>query len=271
MSVSPQAQSVLDRLEAGECVSATSGAVTLGPLDEPTRLLLRVLMAHRRDLDQRKGGDQAEALRKFYASEKKACTPSETERDAAAFGEAKEPDIGDEATAPGELDESAGIATPPPRPVRSEWRLWGVTCQSIRGVAPAGEILSFPFEGQSTLIFGPNGSGKSSLLGAIVWVLTGRVMLDTEEHADSAPIYRVPSDTGRGSKICDWPVVVTLPVEGDPSSASATCMAELELRSKDGQILWIRRTLADRIQTSIDHHSWTAGAGLSEWGIDPLG
>ena len=114
MSVSPQAQSVLDRLEAGECVSATSGAVTLGPLDEPTRLLLRVLMAHRRDLDQRKGGDQAEALRKFYASEKKACTPSETERDAAAFGEAKEPDIGDEATAPGELDESAGIATPPP-------------------------------------------------------------------------------------------------------------------------------------------------------------
>jgi len=270
MSISPQAKSVLDRLQAGETVSSSSGAVTLGPLDEPASLLLRVLTDHQRDLQQRTGADQAAALRRLYASEKEAATAAEAEHDAAAPAKVDEPGIGDEADDSTVLDESAGIPTQAPAAVRSEWRLWSVVCQSIRGVAPAGEEFSFPFEGRSTLIFGPNGSGKSSLLGAIVWVLTGRVILDTEEHAESAPIYRVPSDSGRGSKICDWPVVVTLPVDGDPSSASAKCMAELELRSEDGRVLWIRRTLTHRIETSFDHHSWTARANLAEWGVEPL-
>ena len=57
--------------------------------------------------------------------------------------------------------------------------------------------------------------------------------------------------------------MVTLPVDGDPSNASATCLAELELRPEDGRVLWIRRTLTDRIETNIDHHSWTARADLA--------
>ncbi|MEW6250863.1 MAG: AAA family ATPase [Planctomycetota bacterium] len=173
-------------------------------------------------------------------------------------------------TAVAPLARDPSSEAPGASPVPTGWRLWSVVCQSIRGVAPAGELLTFPFDGRSTLIFGPNGSGKSSLLGAVAWVLTGRVILDTEEDADSTPIYRIPSGTGRGSKICDWPVVVTLPVGGDPSSASATCMAQLELRSEDGRTLWIRRTLPNRVETRTDRHAWTAQADLAGWGIQPL-
>lgn len=252
MSISPQSRSVLDRLQSGEMLS--SGGVTLGPLDEPTKLLLRVLTEHQRDLEQRTGADQAATLRRLYAAAKEASEDGESAVAVAAVVPlARDPS-----------SEAPGVS-----PAPTGWRLWSVVCRSIRGVAPAGEVLTFPFDGRSTLIFGPNGSGKSSLLGAVVWVLTGRVILDTDGDADSTPIYRIPSGTERGSKLCEWPVVATLPLDGDPSSASATCMAEIELRSEDGRTIWIRRTLPNRIETSTDHITWTAQADL-EWGVAPL-
>jgi len=268
MSVSPQAKSVLDRLHAGDTVS--SSVVTLGPLDVPTRRLLRVLIDEQHDLVNRRGADQATSLRRLYAAERNAGAPGEADHDAGASENADAPSIDDEAVASAVTDESAAMFIRGPREVQPEWRLWGVTCQSIRGVAPAGEVVPFSFDARSTLIFGPNGSGKSSLLGAIVWVLTGRVILDTEEYCDTAPIYRVPSDAERAAKICDWPVVVTLPVDGEPRGEAPTCMAELELRSDDGRVLWIRRILPNRVETSSDHDSWTACANLAEWGVEPL-
>lgn len=108
MSISPQAKSVLDRLQAGETVFSSSGAVTLGPLDEPARLLLRVLTDHQRDLQQRTEADHVAALRWLYASEKEAGTPAEAEHDAAAPAKVGEPGIGDEAEDSSVLDESAG-------------------------------------------------------------------------------------------------------------------------------------------------------------------
>lgn len=264
MPISPQTQSVLARLQAGETLQ--SGAVSLGPLDEPTALLLRVLLDNQRDLEQRKGADQAEALCRFVVMARQtgadqAAALTEGPAGNADRGVASVHNARDESSAP-----SASRACSP----QSHWRLWNVVCQSIRGVAPAGEVLEFAFDGKSTLIFGSNGSGKSSLLGAIMWVLTGRVILDTEQHVESAPIYRVPSSADKGAKICDWPVVATLPIDSEPNGANTACMAELELHSEDRHVLWIRRTLAGRVETSRDRSSWTVCASLAEWGIDPL-
>lgn len=268
MSISPQTKSVLKRLHAGETLS--SGDVTVGPFTAPTKLLLSVLADHRNDLQGRTGADQATRLCSLYAAKKEAVAEGEADGESSRRDEDAESEIVHDAESHRDANEPSVATSSDTAPADRAWCLWSVTCQSIRGVAPVGETLEFSFDGRSTLIFGPNGSGKSSLLGAIVWVLTGRVILDAHEQVESTPIHRVARDSAKGSKICDWPVVATLPLDGEPSSGSATCMGELELRSEDGKSLWIRRALPNQVECSSDHSSWTRGADLTDWGIEPL-
>jgi energy-coupling factor transporter ATP-binding protein EcfA2/SOS-response transcriptional repressor LexA len=259
MSLSPQAKSVVDRLLAGETVRSVSGTISLGPFDRTTKTVLQILMESQLDLDQRKGADQASRLRQIYEAAKESFSAGET-------GEGIEGD---------DCATDSNLATPGAKQAltavaATEWRLWSVTCRSVRGIAPAGEDFSFSFDGHSTLIFGQNGSGKSSLLGAVVWVLAGRVLLDSDEQSDSVPIYRIPGDTGRGTKICDWPVAVTLPTGIEPSESYATCVGELELRSLDGKTLWVRRTSPSILECSSDYQTWSRCSDLAHLGVGPL-
>ena len=70
MAISPQSQSVLDRLDNGERV--TSGSDSVGPLDAPTRLLLRLLVEQSEALNRESGAEQARKLRELYVEEKRA-------------------------------------------------------------------------------------------------------------------------------------------------------------------------------------------------------
>lgn len=270
MAISPQSQSVLDRLDGGERVA--SGSESVGPLDAPTRLLLRVLVEQGEVLRRESGAEQARKLRGLYVEAKRA---AERQTEDAAEDDRAE---SDGATPPGEgesesLDGAQIAATDPPvadgQP--TQWRLHRLTCQGVRGVDPSGAALGFPFNGMPTLIFGPNGSGKSSLLGAIVWVLTGRIITDTDDDSEQATVYGTPrAGADRGSRICDWPVVVTLPLAGNPASATPACSAELQLESADGTVLWVRRSLSDGMETSEDRSSWSSCANLAQHGIEPL-
>lgn len=265
MPASPQSQFILGRLLNGECV--TSGDVSVGPLSANTRVLLRVLIDDDVALKSESGAAQAKKLRDLYVSTKTAkheAARGHSEAGAgpaAANGASGSSDV--EQTEPRE--PSAADAGP------ARWKLDHLSCRLIRGVDPSGEPLDFPFGGRSTLIFGPNGSGKSSLLGAIVWVLTGQVITDADDDAEKVALYRPPrADADRGSKLCDWPVVLTLPQSGSPAAATPQCSAELELRSTGGTVLWVRRSLSAGVETSRDGVSWAPRSSLADHGIASL-
>jgi energy-coupling factor transporter ATP-binding protein EcfA2 len=121
------------------------------------------------------------------------------------------------------------------------------------------------------LIYGPNGSGKSSLLAAVGWVLTGRVVTDCDEEAESFTLYAPPTAAGRVAKLRDWPAIHTLPQGDDPVAAVPDCWAVLELRTEDGKrALYLRRSLAHGLEQSDDAKAWKPCPSLSEHGISPL-
>ena len=70
MAISSQSQSVLARLDEGERVA--SGRESVGPLDAPTRLLLRLLVEQGELLNHDSGAEQARKLRELYVDANRA-------------------------------------------------------------------------------------------------------------------------------------------------------------------------------------------------------
>lgn len=142
MTMSPQSQAVIDRLLQGERVA--SGQATIGSLNADGIRLLRVLIGNGTVLQRESGAAQATKLRELYAGAK----PEEENKEGTSAGgiiaEPGEPSNASRSGAP-------APAGPPESPVAevrpARWRLRHLTCQSIRGVDPSGEALSFPFNG----------------------------------------------------------------------------------------------------------------------------
>ncbi len=82
MAISPQSQSILDRLDDGERV--VSGKESVGPLDAPTRLLLRLLVEQGEALRRESGAEQARKLRELYVNAK--CASERQAEDATRGG-----------------------------------------------------------------------------------------------------------------------------------------------------------------------------------------
>jgi hypothetical protein len=126
VAISPQSQSVLARLDAGECV--TSGSESVGPLDAPTRLLLRLLVEQGESLNRESGAEQARKLRELYveatrSSEQQTEDAAEAggaETDGAPTAGPRVSDSSDVAQA-----EAAGPSAVDGQPVR--WRLHNLT------------------------------------------------------------------------------------------------------------------------------------------------
>lgn len=78
MAASPQSQAVIDRLFKGERI--TSGSESVGRLDAPTRLLLRLLVEQGEALNRESGAEQARKRRELYVEAKH--TPELQEEDA---------------------------------------------------------------------------------------------------------------------------------------------------------------------------------------------
>ncbi len=249
MQASPQSQAALDKLLCGGALS--SGDLTIGPLAEPTTILLSVVADRYEDLRGRSGTDQAHALRRLYMAAARTAEEGQPRPSGIAENEGR--------------PVTGGVAKGSP----PGWRLLRLRCQSIRGIAPHGEVFTFSFEGKSTLIFGPNGSGKSSLLSAVGWVLTGQTATDADEGLDQAPLYSIPKSSGKSSKIKDWPVIHTLPPD-DPRRVTPACWARIELRSTDGRQLHLRRSTPGALESSSDGATWGPCPALDAHGIQPL-
>lgn len=127
------------------------------------------------------------------------------------------------------------------------WRLRRIETEGFGGLNTCnGPPFSYDFDGQSLIVQGPNGSGKSSLVGAILWALTGERPRehDSERAENRAEVY---DETD--SKIGTWPPIACYPdkasdLSGNPivrvtltfaNDAGLTAIAERCL--KDGKII----------------------------------
>ena len=250
MLYSPQSQSVIDELLAGRNVSY--GGTNLGPLDQRTSVLLSLMFEQYDQLDELSGDQRAKFLREAYA--KKLAALEENDLEVPLDPTSQESPAQDE----------GGTAT-------SGYRLKAVECTSFRGIAPVGETVRFSFECASNLIYGPNGSGKSSLLGAVIWTISGHAVSDAHESSSTVPIHRPPSSGGTRRKIADWSVVATLPDGQISEQTIQECAASVELETLDGSSqLHVRRSLGEGLEVKLGESDWKACADLAEFGIQPL-
>jgi len=267
MRLTPESKSVLDTLLTGGTLTAAN--ISIGPLDETTRLLLQVLIDNYDALSTTRGGQQAETLLKFYLRSVK-----EDAQEAQANSKPSQPERQDRTGSTQETHEPEALPDMPTIPsfdTPPMWRLHELKCRSVKGVAPRGEEFSFSFDGKSNLLFGPNGSGKSSLLGAVIWVLTGITLTDDPEQKEVSSIHRTSKGAKRGSKIRDWPPISTLPDTNDPGSCAPDSMASIQLKSSDNNTtLYLRRRIDEELEISLDQQTWVPCPDLSKYGIKPL-
>lgn len=255
MKLSPNSQEIIDRLMIERELKSQS--VYIGPLSDHEARLLQVITSNYQRLISEKGVQQALLLRELN---NRAIQEQESD---ASMDKLKSNE------APAVSLPSFSISSP------SQWRLISLQCVSIRGIAPPGELFEFKFDGTSNLIYGPNGSGKSSLLGAVVWVLTGTIVTDAADPAIESPLYSIPKDSeeagadlGKGTRIKEWPVICTLP---ESSADNPECWARIELHCNNTDCtIYIKRSLQSGLELSIDDIIWFSCPNLSVVGITPI-
>lgn len=126
------------------------------------------------------------------------------------------------------------------------WKLHLVETEGIGGVNLfGGPEFSYEFDGDSWLAQGPNGSGKSSLVGAIIWALTGKRPRDQVEMQPDAvsPIYALVGDEGSEKQIGQWPPLVSLPLEAVGLKSIPKASVKLTFLDSEGNSATISRTL----------------------------
>lgn len=240
MTLSPESASLVEQLCSGG--TARCEGKDVGPLTQAGISLLRVLVADFDRIEGLAGASLATEVRRLY-------------REHRALS-----DKGD-AALPAQTNKPAdGVSTP------KAWRVHALRATSFRGLAPAGETVEFVFDSLSHLIYGPNGSGKSSLLGALIWALSGEPVSDADDPAVTAPVYNAD---GSSTLTREWPVVQTLMHPSQLKTGAATHV-EIELRAgKD--VLRLARTIAGGLTASTDDGvTWSAVGGLEDYGISPL-
>ncbi len=263
MTFSPQSQAVVDQLLAGKKVSSARAA--LGPLDEAGRTLLRVVSEKHAKLQARNGTEQLEFLCERYKEAKKISAEESVTKE--------EPCLPPEAVA---NNETLAVAKSQKPTSKNAYVLKRLESTSFRGLAPAGQSVTFDFDGKSNLIYGPNGSGKTSLLGAVIWVMTGQAISDAQDKNETAPVHTAPNSDGKRKKLADWAVVATLPDGGITKNTRQECSAQIELASSDGKsTLHLKRCHNSRCHNSeltarINDDAWKPCADLTQFGIETL-
>lgn len=131
------------------------------------------------------------------------------------------------------------------------WRLQSVETEGFGGLNIwGGQPFHFDFDQGSLLIEGPNGSGKSSLIGAILWALSGerpRDQSDTHAH-EPKPVFG-SNDKPAG----DWPPIACYPPSATDLKSPARVRVQLTFQDPQARVAKVERTLdGSKVTTSID-------------------
>ena len=152
--------------------------------------------------------------------------------------------------------EPAGTATPlapsvTVTPIPGPWRLHLIETEGFGGLNVwNGPLFRFDFDQQSLLLEGPNGSGKSSLVGAILWALSGERPRD---HAKTRAEEAKPVFDQDDKLAGDWPPIACYPLDAANLKSPPHVKVKLEFRNPAGHSATVKRTLdGGTVSVAID-------------------
>jgi hypothetical protein len=131
------------------------------------------------------------------------------------------------------------------------WRLQSMETEGFGGLNIwSGPPFTFEFDQESILIEGPNASGKSSLIGAVLWALSGerpRDQADSHAH-DPKPVFAT-NDKLAG----DWPPIACYPPEAADLKSPPRVRVALTFQNPKGELAKVERTLdSGKVATTMD-------------------
>jgi len=131
------------------------------------------------------------------------------------------------------------------------WRLQSIETEGFGGLNIwGGAPFHFDFDQESLLIEGPNGSGKSSLIGAILWALSGERPRDqSDNHAHEPRAVFGSNDKPAG----DWPPIACYPPSSADLKSPAHVRVQLTFQNPKAGVAKVQRTLdGGKVTTNID-------------------
>lgn len=131
------------------------------------------------------------------------------------------------------------------------WRLQSIETECFGGLNIwGGPLFSFDFDKESILLEGPNASGKSSLVGAILWALSGERPRD---QSDAIPHESKEVFGSDGKKAGDWPPIACYPNSVADLSTQPKVRVLLTFKDSRGVISTTERRLdAGKVTTTVD-------------------
>ena len=145
------------------------------------------------------------------------------------------------------------------------WRVQSIETEGFGGLNIwGGPPFHFAFDQASLLIAGPNGSGKSSLIGAVLWALSGerpRDQAKSDAH-ESMPVFTT-NDKVAG----DWPPIACYPPEATDLKSPPRVRVELTFQNSKGETAKVQRTLDGGKVTTTTDPSFDVPSILLEAGL----
>lgn len=131
------------------------------------------------------------------------------------------------------------------------WRLQSIETEGFGGLNIwGGPPFHLDFDRESLLIEGPNGSGKSSLIGAILWALSGERPRD---QADSQAHEPKPVFAANGRPMGDWPPIACYPTSTADLKTQPRVRVTLTFQNPRGKTAKVERILdGGKVTASID-------------------
>ena len=134
----------------------------------------------------------------------------------------------------------------------ASWRLHAIESEGFGGLNIwQGKTFRYEFEAESCLLEGPNGSGKSSLVGAIIWALTGERPRD---QVPAAPHLARPVFGSAEQLMGQWPPIATYPPGPGDLKSTPTVRVALTFVDDAGNHAKIERRLKGT-QVDVDWDS----------------
>jgi hypothetical protein len=160
---------------------------------------------------------------------------------------------------------SAVDATASTAAVSGPWRLQFMETENFGGLNTwLGSIFKFDFDQESVLFEGPNGSGKSSLIGALLWGLTGERPRD---QTDAAAAELKPVFLHDNKAAGNWPPIACYPREASELKTSPTVRVTLQFKTASGAVAIVERQLANGVVTSKVDPAFSVPSVVIETGL----
>lgn len=138
---------------------------------------------------------------------------------------------------------SGALADTEPAVSAGPWRLQRIETEGFGGVNQfRGPPFELQLDGDSFLSQGPNGSGKSSLIGAILWAMTGD---RPREHYSENPAQKADVLGEENRVIAAWPPIASYPDKAKDLSADAFVRVTLVFGDHNGNTARVERQLKD--------------------------